>query len=116
MQFHCYNLIYTLLYKLILFAMLVDNYMKTKIDAAFKSIQGRTCIKFKKNQLTKLYTSAGQTFPVVFRKAENRYTLYTMYVNRKIFLQRMMFNVQLIVVQVFQMYTCTYISLSMFYH
>ena len=64
--------------------MLVDNHTKTKIDAAFKSIQDRTCIKFKKKQLTKLYTSAGQTFPVVFRKAENRYTLYTLYAYRKI--------------------------------
>ena len=59
--------------------------MKTKIDAAFKSIQNRTCIRFKKKRLSKLYTSAGQTFPVVFRKAdENRYMLYIISLQEKI--------------------------------
>ena len=59
----------------ILFVMFAGNVSKTSILAAFKSIQDRTCIKFKESKLDALdaYTFTVQEFAVVFSTRGNRY-------------------------------------------
>ena len=63
-----------------LFTNHAGNRVKTNIVAAFESIQNHTCIKFQRTDLTTLCTSAGQKFPVVFRKVGKRY-MYLLYIH-----------------------------------
>ena len=58
-----------------LIAMLAENDVKTNLIAALKSIEDRTCIKFKRSKLASLNTSVSQKFAVVFSSHGNRYVL-----------------------------------------
>ena len=58
------------------FDLFTEDVVKTRIVSAIKSIQNRTCIKFKVSRLVSLNTSIRENFVVVFSNCGNRYVLY----------------------------------------
>ena len=62
-------------YKLKLFAMSVEDHVKSSILAAVKSIQNHTCIKFKETHLAPSNILRAQKFTVVFSNLGKRYLL-----------------------------------------
>ena len=60
-------------YQPALFAMFVENGVKSRIHAAFNSVKKNTCIHFKESKLPPSKTSPARSFVVVFSDHGKRY-------------------------------------------